>query len=302
VNQLGKKQYYIIDGKISEGRKHSGYRKRIYQDASLFGALYDVRNRDHSIWYPEGSDDLHISLMFENSKDAHKFINNLINYNLGITVLKGRVSASKQDLPIEIESNVPVLYVHTDEYVFEASDSPANTWDDIKSTSEVPFVVGDPIQERRSLENLALIPKGDVLYKCHIAPQAFYPDAKNKTNNIIFGSHLFHHYFDGDGKRRPDGADVSWGTPPQLKIEYFATGPDHLYEGVRYYMIRVVLTFNDPEIARIMEGRWREGTTVINDFQFLGYFFTTNVEECKSYLDFKTLETEKRWSMEDVLC
>ena len=41
--------------------------------------------------------------------------------------------------------------------------------------------------------------KGDLVYKCHIDPQAFFEEFNGDKDNLIFGSHLFHTYFDGDG-------------------------------------------------------------------------------------------------------
>lgn len=292
--------YFIVSAIILDSKSHSGYRKRIYQDAELHGALYDIRNPDCSIWYPEGSSDLKISLMFVDERDANKFMGCLISYNMGNTLMKGRLQINK--VLAVIHSEVKGRYVHSDEYVFDDSDSPENTWDDIMSPTEVSLS-NDPSQELRSLENLSLIPIGDTLYKCHIAPQKFYPEYKSDQDNIILGEHLFHTYFDGDGKRRPVGTDLDWGRPPRFKMEYESTGPSHLCQGTAYFMIRVLITFNDPAMARAMEGRWREGTTAHGDLQFRSYFYTRNVENCKKYLALKQRETENRWAelVEDIL-
>jgi hypothetical protein len=216
--------------------------------------------------------------------------------------MKGRLQVDKTVVPIE--SAVKGSYVHSDEYVFEDSDSPANTCDDIKSASEIPFT-GDPVQSLRSLEDLSQLPKGDTIYRCHIAPDAFYKQYSKDPDNIIYGSHLFHHYFDGDGKRRPPEKHLDWGTPPRFKIEYESTGPDHMYQGVRYYRIYVKLTFQDPEMARALEGRLREGTTVgregeDRDLCFHTFFYTTNVDNCKLYLTLKQQEAEIRWADPNV--
>jgi hypothetical protein len=184
--------YFIVSATILDSKSHSGYRKRIYQDAALHGALYDVRSPDCSIWYPEESCDLKISLMFETQRDANIFLDCLISYNIGNTLMKGRLQINK--VLAVIHSDVEGRYVHSDEYVFDDSDSPENTWDDIMSPSEVS-ISNDPSQQLRSLENLSLIPIGDTLYKCHIAPRNFYPEYKSDKDSIILGEHLFHTYF-----------------------------------------------------------------------------------------------------------
>ena len=100
---------------------------------------------------------------------------------------------------------------------------------------------------------------------------------------------------------RSPGCSI-WGRPPRFKIEYESTGPSLMCQGMTYFMIRVLLTFNDPAMARAMEGRWREGTTAHGDLRFRSYFYTRNVEDCKKYLALKQGETEDRWAalVEDI--
>ena len=284
--------YFQARAKILNSVDHSGYRKRIYEDAQSYRAFYDVRAPERSIWYPADSKDLHISLLFADRQQAHDFLVCLINYNSSHILLKERIAVDKQ---IEsVESDTEAVYVYKDEYVFEASDSPANTRDDIQSTTEIVYS-GDPVFQLRSLEDLSQLAKGEAVYRCHIAPRRFFEDFKNDRDNILMCSHLFHTYFDGDGKRRPAEAHASWGTAPRLMVQYESTGPDHMFQGVRYYMMNVLVSFEDPEIARAMDGRWREGTTADGDLSFHTHFFTTNVDNAKKYLAIKKKETETRW-------
>ena len=289
--------YFLTTAKILEAKSHSGYRKRIYQDAEQYGAFYDERNHEQSIWYPKDEQngeqtDLHISLMFADKLTAHNFLACLVKYNIGHSLLKGRVEVNKTITPYESTSEG--TYVYSDEYKFDDSDSPPNTQADIQSTTEVSNS-GDPIIDLRTLEDLSQIPKGEGIFKCHIAPQAFYGEFKNDPNNIIFGSHLFHNYFDGDGKRRPEGEHANWGTPPRLKIQYESTGNNFLYLGVRYYAIHVLITFSDPEMARAMDGRWREGSSTDGDLKFRSFFYSSSAVDTKKYLDWKLQEVELRW-------
>jgi uncharacterized protein (DUF1330 family) len=286
--------YFIISARIVDSKSHSGYRKRIYQDACRHGAMYDIRGPNPSIWYPEGSSDLQISLMFASKERAHIFLNCLIEYNVGTaTLLRGKLDVSKE--VVQLDCNQEGVFVHRDDYKFEDSDSPSNTFVDInKSPTEIPITF-DPLQEMRSLENINQTDPGDTLYKCYIAPQAFYPDFVKDKDNIILGSHLFHTYFNGDGNRRPTGANLDWGRPPRFKIEFDAVDSNIMYAGTRYHKIYVFLTFLQPDMARALERRLREGTQAIGDLQFRSFFYTTNVENCVNYIALKKRETEMRW-------
>jgi len=288
--------YFVVNAEIKNSMDHSGYRKRIYEDAQIYRACYNCRSHDHSIWYPDGSKDLHITLLFSTKEQAHDFLGCLINYNKSHTLLKERIEVHKH--LEKIDSAVEAEYVFKDEYVFDESDSPANTRDDISSVTEVA-VTSNPIYQLRSLEDLSKLAKFETAYRCHIAPKAFFKEHKSDPDNILYGSHLFHNYFDGDGKRRPAYAHPSWGVPPRLKIQYDETGPDHMFQGVRYHLIQVVVTFDDPEVARAMDGRWREGSSVIDDLSFRTHFYTTNVANAIRYLSLKQKETEDRWAEPD---
>jgi hypothetical protein len=215
-----------------------------------------------------------------------------------MSLLKGRLNICR--IIEEVEVDKKGVYVLSDDYIFEDSDSPSNTYDDVKSPSEVE-VTHDTLQEMRSLENLNLIPAGDTLFKCHIAPQAFFPEYKKDEDNILFGCHLFHRHFDGDGKRKPIGANLDWGIEPKFKLEFESVGPDHFYLGTIYFQIYVLITYQNPYMAKAMEGRWREGTKSVGDLQFCSFFFTSNVENCIRYIKIKTEETELRWGEVETL-
>lgn len=69
-----------------------------------------------------------------------------------------------------------------------------------------------------------------------------------------------------------------------------------MFQGTRYTMIFVLVTCEDPEVASIMEGRWREGTTVVDELTFRTFFYACNVANTIKYLQIKQKETEDRWS------
>jgi uncharacterized protein (DUF1330 family) len=294
----GETSYFVVSAKIVDSETHSGYRKRIYQDACDYGAMYDIRGPNPSIWYPDNSNDLHVSLMFDDKTSAHKFLNCLIKYNMGaFSLMKGKLVVCKE--VEELHSWQEGAHVHCDDYKFEDSDSPSNTFHDIQSASMV-LNSGDPLHAMRSLEKIHELAPAETLLKCHIAPQAFYKDYIKDKDNIIFGSFLFHLYFDGDGKRRPPEANLDWGIPPRFKIEFDQLDGEELYLGTIYYKIYVRMTFQDPNIAQAMAGHWREGTQSIGDLQFRSFFYTKNVEICMKYISLKKYETELRWGELDL--
>ena len=47
---------------------------------------------------------------------------------------------------------------------------------------------------------------------------------ENDSDNILYGTHLFHTYVDGDARRRPKDEPASWGRSPELWIEYLFHG------------------------------------------------------------------------------
>lgn len=289
-------RYYVVTASITAAKAHSGYRKRIYEDAQEFRGCYNLHAPDQTIWYPPNSSDLKICLFFEEKIHAHDFVARMVNYNSTHTILRERVVVEER---IEtVDSQEEAAYVYKNAYKFEDSTSPANTGGDMASNTEVEFG-GDPVIQMRSLENLALLKKHETLYKCHIAPKAFYQQYKNDPDNIIYGSHLFHSYFDGDGKRRPEGADWSWGIPPRLQVKFESVGDECIVGETRYTRIIVRIVFTDPEVARAMDGRWREGYEVLGDLSFRSFFYSSNPTRVQDFLKLKCDETDARWRNPD---
>ena len=71
---------YLVAGRIINSKSCSGCRRLIFDDGQRTRACYDFRNPGHSIWYPDESNDLHISLLFKKGGDALNFIGQLTNY------------------------------------------------------------------------------------------------------------------------------------------------------------------------------------------------------------------------------
>ena len=282
-------------------RLKSGFRKLIFQDAAESHAYHDTRMGQDacSIFYKEAPDNnLYFSLFFGSMDNAHTFQNRLLTH-VGSPFRSMAVHVNK-DI-ISIESQLSTRFVYIDDYKKSDSTSPANSLRDLSvSASELPNI-SDPLRQLRSLENLSLIPHKTTVFRCHIAPKAFYKGScETDPNNILWGSHLFHSYFDGDGKRRPRGASLDWGKPPELWINYInAKANATVFDGESYHKVFVEIMFRDSSVADSMRGHWKDGTEDIGDIGFRSSFYSTNALKVEKYLNLKKQETRIRWGVKE---
>lgn len=284
---------FRVVAKIVDGKNYSGYRKRVFECASSCHAMYNVPALQ-SIWYPFESNDLHVSLRFKLEENAVSFIGRLSEMKCH-SVVNDNIEINEQ--PETLLMMQPVSYVFPHHYKKVDSTSPDNSRaDTLSRTSEVTND-SDPDKAFRSVEDLTKLAKGDVLYKCHIAPQAFYEEFKGDKDNLIFGSHLFHTYFDGDGKRRPKGKPATWGRSPELWVESMSTGGREMFGGSNYFRINVRIHFRDPEMAKAMQWCFRAGTATEGDTCFATYFYSSNAVNTVKYLGLKKAETQQRWKV-----
>ena len=293
--------YYAFHARVLDAKKHSGYRRRIFQDSQDCQGCYDFRKSSRSssratgnlsIYYPDNSDDLEISVLFKDEGNAASFLGRMANYK-GSDQFRGGGIVFERDFEC-FKSDEKATYILVTDYVKEHSASPNNSRTDTISVSEIPFT-GDPLHALCSLEDLTQLPKGDTVFKCHIAPQAFFKEYKHDSNNIIFGSHIFHRYLDGDGRRLPKDK----GVPPELCLNFLSSGEKEFCSGVEYVRIDLEVEFRDPERARVMEGRWRDGTKILGELKFKCFFYSKDASRVKKYIDIKRKETLQRWELED---
>lgn len=283
---------YLVTAVIHDSVKCSGYRRLIYEDAQRFRACYHPSSRDETIWYPPESKDLHISVIFESKMDARDFLGQLSTYAVSRRFKFGIDIADDVEPFVCSEDLHSILVSH---YVADASSSPLNSA--VFSGSLVSFN-GDPLKEMRSLEalNKVLYPK-ECIYGCHIAQESRHKIYAKDVDNVLFGSAIFHSYFDGDSKRPPPHSSIDWGTPPEIAIKFVdASDTPIMYDGNPFYSINVHIIFRDVHIAMAMEPRWREGTSRTEDeLVYSSFFYACNRERVKKYLDVKLKETLYRW-------
>jgi hypothetical protein len=289
-----------VSGYVFVARLKSGFRKMVYDDAVDTHACHDFRlELASTIYYKEGSDsNLYFSLLFESQALAHAFQTKLLT-RLNHPFKKMKITFNNNKIIEKIETTTAATYVYPDDYKKAESTSPDNSVHGF-SVTELPNI-DDPLRSLRSLEKLTLIPPMETIYGCHIAPKAFYTGAcARDPDNILYESHRFHAYFDGDGKRRPRGQALDWGKAPELWIDYVRSVPNATtVGGVRYHEVFVNVMFRRADVADSMRGLWKDGTEDVGDNGFRSSFFTTNVVKVKKYLKLKKRETRIRWGMKD---
>jgi hypothetical protein len=294
--------YFGVSGHVGVSRLKSGFRKLIFDNAIDSHACHDFRlnHLANTIYYKDAVDNnLYFSLLFKSEDNAHAFQAKLLNFLQH--PFKKMIVSFNNNKALEVIEATTVLarFVYPDDYQKADSTSPANSTHGF-SVTELPNIE-DPVRSLRSFENLALIPRKETIYGCHIAPKAFYKGrCATDPDNILYESHRFHGYFDGDGKRRPRGAGMDWGKPPELWIDYVrAVSNSTVVLGVTYHEVFVNIMFRDVEEANSMRGMWKDGTEDIGDIGFHTSFFTTNALKAKKYLELKRRETRIRWGMQE---
>jgi hypothetical protein len=270
----------------------------VYEDAVDSHACHDFRldNLASTIYYKEaGDDNLYFSLLFKSRDNAHTFqvklivrLQNSFNNNMACVFNNNRM----MDV---IETTAVARYMYPEPYSFP----PENSVHDC-SVTELSNIE-DPLRSLRSFEKLSLIPRKETIYECRIAPMAYYKGpCATDPDNILYESHRFRVYFDGDGRRRPRGASLDWGKPPEMWIDYVDVEPNATtVNGVRYHQVFVNIMFRDVQEANSMRGLWKDGTEDIGDIGFRTSFFTTNAVKVKKYLEIKKRETRIRWGVKE---
>ena len=284
---------FRVTAKLTDGLKYSGFRKRVFEYASSCHAMYN-EPAAQSIWYPAGSSDLYVSLRFKLEENAVSFIGRLSEMKCS-SFLNDNIEINER--PETLLLVQPASYVFPHHYMKVDSTSPINSRADTVSMISEVTNDSDPDKALRSVEDLTKLEKGAVVNRCHIAPKAYFKELENDKDNLIFGSNLFHTYFDGDGKRRPKGKPTTWGRSPELWIETLSTGGREMLGGSNYFRINVRIHFRDPEMARAIQWRLRSGTETHGETCFNTYFYSSNAANTVKYLAIKKAETQQRWKV-----
>jgi hypothetical protein len=265
----------------------------IFSEAQQFHGCYHGQHPDESIWYPEDSDDLAISLMFKSEENALGFIGQMANFRAYNRFREG-IEFDREPATIRLSSGETERHIWLTDCNSTESTSPDSSYADT-IMSDVTSDDTDAVKSLRSLEDLSRLAYRETINKCYIAGKKPYPAFNTDPNNIIFGSHLFHDYFDGDGKRPPPGANVDWGTAPELAVIFVAATPGTLVNGEQYSKIEVDVVFRNGEVAAAMASKWRNGSKVESELRVNSYFYSRDAGAAEKYLKIKYVETSRRW-------
>lgn len=288
--------YYAVNVEIIDSSKRSGIRRRIYLDAGQLGAFYSTHGAKYSICYNGESPNLSIHLFFCDEQTAGRFVNTLMTYSENQTSsMYQKVRLCEAVKPVKVAVKSALVLVS--DYNFENSNSPAMTVDQtISDTTNVP-VTNDPVLRLRTCCNFDRMAPAEPLFRCHIAPKAFFNEFANNNDNIIYGDGLFHSYFDGDGKRLPGNK----GTIPQFKIEFVKDDAacTRVVGGLTFFKVIVRFQFLESNVRDALMPHLVEGSSIDGELSILTFFFTTNISNCERFINLKKVETESRWLIPD---
>jgi len=265
----------------------------MYQTAQDHHAYYDFQ-RELTIGHPEGSNDLVLSLLFEVKSDALSFLG-VLAFHQTQTIGRGSVEFIRDFETFQhVQNVVPILI---SDYKPADSTSP----DDSRADSiSVTTNYQDPVFQLCSVQDLSRLVKHEQLFKCHIAPKAHYPQYERDPNNIIYLNGLLHQYFDGDGKKKKPRQG---GIPPRIRLDFVGFGTGKVVHGdATYHQINVNIHSYDPEILTSLASlKIRDGYTVLDQNNISTFFYSTNAEQTKVYLELKQSMTTTRWIADGLL-
>ena len=208
---------------------------------------------------------------------------------------------------IYIDETVDLVFLaHASTRVFhkhyESSDnaeSPVLSLADIKHvlSSQGESVSYDPLKALQSLEDITIFP-GLKYYWCHLLTRQS-KNEKNDENNCIWGSWIFHQYF--------DALNTEHVGIPLIAVKYISTGdqPEDLPVGDKYETrtrVTVEIQFFNSEVgnraALAFQSMLKFGTEIKNKLCFVSILYPKDPIKFKKYLDIKYAATIKAWDEE----
>lgn len=252
-----------------------------------------------TIYYPPGSEDLFVRLLFEEKRDALDFLVEL-----------SRLASEHhrfQDI-VEFERELEIVTMFTQatliffkDYVTGDSLSPeCLTLTDILTEysrlTTISYNPNDPSIALKSFEDINILPPLSKLYRCHIASKIKYPQYKSDDDNTILASGDFHNYFDG---MMMDTGD------PEMALRY--DGDDGEMSvvvdamGTRENRVKIFIffEFRNESVASFMKHRIRD----YEEHSPLGlrsFLFVKDKDRARMFFDIKYKETQSLWAVRGV--
>jgi hypothetical protein len=255
--------------------------------------MYHPTNKEQSIFYPADRDDLLVTLLFKSEEKFIAFVASMSH--LKELFSRAQFSFSKHCETISSIQNVTNEFVLEVEYQKGNSTSPDQSRNNTEGSAT--SYNQEPGKQMQSLQNLNWIPLNYKVFRCHIAPVAHFPAYERDSANIIFADHLFHFYFDGDGKIPTEAQSSDFGDPPQLLVEFESLGPTEAYNGTVFQVVNVIIRFAFVKCAvdLLRTCPFREGYSELSDGVYKTFFYSPCAERTITYLGYKREMTIARW-------
>eukprot|EP01035_Chromulina_nebulosa_P000575 gene575-806_t len=180
---------------IEDSRSSKGYRFTVFKCAQDQMAFYCEGGTKRSIFYDGAGRDMQINLLFEHKADAFAFQNTLVNFRFVHPTFGNKIHIEENLDKVSLAQ--PSSRVFHSHYIgADNNESPALSLRDIRHvlSSNGDSVSYDPVKALQSLEDIAIFP-GLKYYRCYLVSRKVKAE-KNNANNCIWGTWIFHEYFD----------------------------------------------------------------------------------------------------------
>jgi hypothetical protein len=261
-------------------------------------AFYCEDGTKKSIFYEEAARDLTINLLFEHKAEAFAFQNSLVNFRFIHPSFGSKIRIDEAVGMVHLQ--VPTIRVFQHHYDgADNNESPVLSLADIRHvlSSQGESVSYDPVKALQSLEDITVFP-GTKYYWCHLLTRQSKKD-KNDENNCIWGSWVFHQYFDA---LNTEAVGI-----PLIAVKYVSTAEqtEDMPVGDRHETRRKVtveIQFFDSDTGRraayAFQSMMKFGTNVNDALRCDSYMHPKDPAKMKEYLDIKYSATMKAWQEE----
>ena len=255
-------------------------------------ALQSLEGLERTIYYAEGSNDLTVSLLFRERRDAEDFQNKLMNFSFDHHHFASKLEVSPDILDVTVPATQQlhrVMYTHYKSA--DNNESPTMSLNDMLSEStSVASNQGDASLSLQALENPTLIiALRSKWYKCHLISKQDKEYANN-PDNVIYASWLFHQQL--DGLNTVDGVGVA------IKFSHLGDLEEVQLGNGRYeyrQKVNVIVEFRYSDVAMAFSGLLKDGTERISDNEYRSFVFARDGECMRYCLERKYQETMGLW-------
>jgi hypothetical protein len=258
-------------------------------------AYYCENGFKKSIFYDINSRDMEINLLFERKDQACGFQNTLLNFRFTHPTFGNQISIDEDIKEVHFSDAFRrVLHNHYDGA--DNNESPALSLADIKYvlSSDTESVSYDPIKALQSLEDITILP-GLKYYWCHLVSRK-QKKLKNNENNCIWGSWIFHQYFDALNTQ-----DIG---VPLIAVKYINTAEqtEDIPVGDRTVTRKRVVVhveFIDSQVGRntalLFQRFMKNGTRILDALHYESFLYPKDPEQMQKFLNAKYDETMEAW-------